>query len=538
MKKYMIIGFSFWVIIALTYCFFVSPFLYNKYSVPLFSQDSAGWISILIGVGTILYCLSKAAEDTDNRALSADKKKALYHSPPKRYLSKEPDGLTIGTFKNNYIRIPFLDSPEHQLIIGAPGDNKSSTILNGIIWNFNFAKDDKRLRSMLVVDVKPELSRKGVFEGRQDIKIINPSQKSSCGFDVFFGLTHSSSDDEIAERCSMIAETAIKDTGSDNVYFAEAARNIFCAFLMYGFVNSKTFGEIIEEVLDASVGDLIAQILTDPRMEDHKKIMRLVREYDGKTSDGFQDVAMTLKKDLGIFDTDSVKACFSKDNPDKVSPVDLVNGTSIFLAIPDYLLTQYASVFRLILNMCMTYIIAQDEATLKDKRPIWVLLDEFPSLLRLPVVVDNGLARGRSKLLQCTLIVQSEGQLDAIYGNNTTRSIKDCCKTTIVFGSNDGPTCKALAERTGMYSESKTSTTTRGGELTGDSSKNESSEYRPAVDIADIQNLPDDGKVLVFAKGGWFICDKAPYYKVPLLSDKSAMIEKQNEEFHHRKSSD
>lgn len=535
MKKNIIIGSSFGVIVALAYYFWGAPYLYNMIKVPLFSPEKAWLLSVALFVGIIMYFLYKSAENPDNRSLSADKRQALNHAPSSKYLSRDPNGFTVGKYHRKYVRLPFLSSPEHQLIIGAPGDGKSTTIENAILWNFNYAAPEDRLCSILAVDVKPELSRKGVYEGREDIKIINPSIMKSCGFDIFYGLTQCSSDDELAERCSMIANTVIKDTGSDNVYFSESARNIFTAFLMYGYRKGFTFGRCIDEMLDAPAEDLIAQILSDEDMNEHKKIKRLIREFDGKSSDGFQDVVMTLKKDLAIFDTDSVKACFAKDNPDKVSPVDLVNGTSIFLAIPDHLLIQYATVFRLILNMCMTHIMAQDESKRKNKRPIWVLIDEAGSIGKLPVLEDV-LARGRSKGIQCSLVIQSEGQLDTTYGRDMAIAIKDCCKTTIVFGSNNVRTCEDLAKRTGMYTESKTSTTTRGGTLSGDSSRNESSEYRPVVDVADIQNLYLNDKVLIFARGDWFIVDKAPYFTIPMLNDKSVEIEKQNAEFHRRNS--
>ena len=485
-----------------------------------------------IFIGLFLYFLNQASENNTNTLKqSSDKVKTLQHAPNNEYLSKVPNGLTIGKYGNKFVRIPFKNSPEHQLIIGAPGDGKSTTIESAIIYDQNFAAPEEKLCSILAVDVKPELSRKGVYEGNDNVRIINPSIMGSCGFDIFYGLTNKTSDDELCDRFSMIANTVIKDSGSDNTYFSEAARNIFTAFLMYGFLTSKNFGECIDEILDAPVEDLIAQILTDERMDSHKRVKRLIREFDGKTSDGFQDVAMTLKKDLGIFDNASVKACFAKDNPKKVSPLDLVNGTSIFLAIPDHLLLQYSTVFRLILNMCMSYIMSLSEATRKNKRPIWVLIDEAGSIGKLPILGDV-LARGRSKGIQCTLIIQSEGQLDATYGRDMCRSIKDCCKTTIVFGSNDVPTCDGLSKRTGTYTEQKTSTTRRGGTFSGDSSTNESSEYRPAVDVADIQNLSRNDKVLIFVKGDWFLCSKTPYYKIPMLHKKSVEIEQLNAEFY------
>ncbi len=536
MKKKLLTSTIFSAILAVAYLIACPLFLqdYAK-SFAILSKDKAPLVSVIVFSLAFLVVYSGTDNNKDVLAQSTSKKKALSHAPSKEFLSKVPNGLTVGMHNGRFVSIPFLNSPEHQLCYGAPGDGKSTTIENPILYYMNFAPAAEKLCSMLVVDVKPELSRKGVYEGREDVKIINPSVLNSTGFHAFYGLSEKSSDDVLAERCTMIAETVIKDTGSDNIYFAEAARNIFTAFLMYGFVTSKKFGECIEEILDAPVEDLIAQILSDSRMEGHPKIKRLIREFDGKTSDGFQDVAMTLKKDLAIFDTESVKACFDPDNPDRVSPEDLINGTSIFLAIPDHLLRQYSTIFRLILNMCMTHIMAQDESKRKDKRPIWVLVDEAGSIGKLPILGDV-LARGRSKGIQCTLIVQSEGQLDATYGHDTARAIKDCCKTTIVFGCNDTQTCKGLSERTGVFAETKISTTSRGSAMSVGSSRSESTEYRPAVDVADIQNLFRNNKVLVFARGDWFLVNKAPYYTVPMLNEKSVEIEKQNAEFRRRNS--
>ena len=515
------------IVCGVAYYLFGANYMYEKLPISLFAQENAWVISVFVFCGFMFAYLRNSLHDRDNRTLSSDKIKALYHEPPKKYLSSKPDGLTVGTHGRKYVRIPFLNSPEHQLIIGAPGDFKSMTIENAIIYDMNFATPEEKLCSMLVVDIKPELQRLGIRPG--EAITINPSVPYSTGFDITYGLTLKSSDDDLYDRFSMIANTIIKDTGSDNLYFAEAARNIFTSFLMYGFIIGRTFGESIDIILEAPVDDLIAQIVTDNRMSNHKRVTRLIKEFDGKTSDGFQDVAMTLKKDLAIFDNTSVKACFSSSNQNRVSPVDLVNGKSIFLAIPDHLFKSYAPVFRLIINTCMTYIMSCDETQRENKRPIWVLIDEAGSIGKLPILEDV-LARGRSKGIQCSLVIQSDAQLDEHYGRDMARTIKDCCKTTIVFGSNNDQMCEALSKRTGVFSESKISTTTRGSSLSEGSSRSESTEYRPAVDVADIQNLSDKNKVLVFAKGTWFIVDKAPYFKIKQFNDKSKEIEKQYKE--------
>lgn len=79
-----------------------------------------------------------------NTDISKDKLKAMYPTVPRRYLSKRPDGFTLGRYKNTYFRLPIdLHDVKHTLIIGAPGSMKSTSIMDSLIWNFNF--EEKKL---------------------------------------------------------------------------------------------------------------------------------------------------------------------------------------------------------------------------------------------------------------------------------------------------------------------------------------------------------------------------------------------------------
>lgn len=62
--------------------------------------------------------------DSSVTSTSKDKRKAQNHPVPPQYVSTQPDGLTIGRRRGKYVRIPFMDSPEHQIIFGAPGSKK------------------------------------------------------------------------------------------------------------------------------------------------------------------------------------------------------------------------------------------------------------------------------------------------------------------------------------------------------------------------------------------------------------------------------
>ena len=70
---------------------------------------------------------------------SRDKRKAMEGRIPREYLSSKPDGFTIGKKGIRYVRLP-VDPKNilHTLVIGSPGSMKSTTLLNSLIYNFNF----------------------------------------------------------------------------------------------------------------------------------------------------------------------------------------------------------------------------------------------------------------------------------------------------------------------------------------------------------------------------------------------------------------
>ena len=448
---------------------------------------------------------------TDN---STDRNKAQYHPVPSKYLSKTPDGFTVGYYyrgpRKMYVRLPFLDSPEHQLILGSPGSNKSTTLLNALIFNFNYANQFDRLRSVLAIDAKPELSKKSVDESRSDIKIINPTIFDSCGFDVWYGLSQHSSDDQIKERSEVIARALIPDLSGDNAHFSGSAQKILSGCLMFGFRKGYSFTDSIIKVMDSSVDNLIAEILADPDMKDHPKILHKIKGFDGNDSDEFASIKDTLEKDLDIFDVDTVQNCFSGD-VEKVTPYDLANGKSIFLAIPDHLLVQYRTVFGMIIELCLKYLMSISEEDLKGQRPVWCLVDEGGTIY-VPSLLDVA-SRGRSKKIQLSVVAQSYSQLEDLYGDRQARSILDCCKTTAVFSCNDTRTARDLSSWTGTYRETKISTHHE-GYIAGYGGQNISEEYRPVMDVSDIKNLEKNAEVLVFAKGDWFLVKKAPFYDI------------------------
>lgn len=253
---------------------------------------------------------------SDN-SLSKDKRKAMYPTIPSRYLSKKPDDFTLGKYHHKYFRLPIdLNDITHCLVIGAPGSFKSSTLLNALIWNFNFAKGKDKF-TVFAMDVKPELARKSVDTRSDQCHVFNPSIKDGWGWDVWYGLNSESTDDEIIERADMLARAIIVNpSNGQNEFFYISAQNLLTCFLSWGFVTGLGFTETIIQVISVPLKDLISTVCFDSNMDGHDAIKDPLRGYDGKTSDGMQDVELTLRQELRIFQTRSVRYQMD-ENPKK-----------------------------------------------------------------------------------------------------------------------------------------------------------------------------------------------------------------------------
>lgn len=451
--------------------------------------------------------------------ISSDKRKAMYPDVPKRYLSKIPDGFTLGKCGRKYFRLP-VDTNDitHACIIGAPGSMKSSTLLNALIYNFNLAKEKF---TVFALDVKPELAKKSIDTSSEQCHVFNPSRFDEWGWDVWYGLNDQSTEDEIIERADSISRSIIVNNNPDsNQFFFQSAQNLLVAFLAWGFVTGLKFTETIVQVISVPLQDLIATVCLDDTMEGHDAITGILKGYDGKESNAMQDIELTLRQELRIFQTKSVRYQFDENNQ-RACPSDLTKKISVFLAIPDNLLKQYAAIFRLITQQVLNYLssIPEWERANEDVSMIWLLIDEFGSIGKIPDILD-ALARLRSRKVSIWLAVQGLSQLDMVYGHDGSRAIIDNTETTLVFSCKDKATAEMISAWCGTYEETKISKNKKPGKMMGGcQSLGESSEFRNVMDVVDIMNLRKNKELLVFDSGNRYLIEKCPYFMVPVLKN-------------------
>ena len=475
-----------------------------------------------------------APSSSQGAGYSRDKKIAMEGKIPKEYLSSKPAGFTIGKKGRRYVRIP-VDPRNilHTLVIGSPGSMKSTTLLNALVYNFNLAKKEEKM-TVFTIDVKPELQRKSVIYDpeRGDVKVIDPSSTSPIyyGWDVYYGLDKTSSDDEVEARADMIARSLIScREGSDNSIFYSTAQNLMVAFLIYGFFSGKGFLDSMLQLMSVPMQDLVASILSDTEMcTVHSQLRLILQAYD--TGEGsnemLKDAEATMHEKLRIFGVSSVQYML-RDNPRKTSPQDLTKGTSIFLSLPDNLLKQYAPLINLITQQVISYLgsIPEWERSEKNVPVIWLLIDEFGSIGHMDV--EGALARFRSRKICIWLCVQGLSQLDDTYGQFGRRSIVTDCECNLIFSSKDDIANKFFSDISGQYRETKISTHHNGASSFSES-RNISSEYRPVYEASDFVQLRKNKKLICFVDGYHFHIDKCPFFQIRELRELSDSIRKEN----------
>ena len=474
---------------------------------------------------------------TDPAGISKDKRTAMEAPVARSYLSAKPNGFTVGKTAGRYVRIP--NDPQnilHTLVVGSPGSWKSTTLLNPLIYNFQFAKPEEKM-TVFAIDVKPELQRKSVAYDPtgEKVRVINPSTCDPIyfGWDAYYGLSKDSTDDQVEERADLIARSLINcKEGSDNEIFYNTARNLMVAFLIYGFFSGKGFLDSMLQLMSMPMKDLIAEILTDKKMiQQHPKLRLILQSYDaaGDKNEMLKDAENTMHEKLRIFGIRSVQYML-RDNPKKASPKDLTNNISIFLSLPDHLLKQYAPLFNMMTQQTLNYLgsIPEWERADRDVPLIWILIDEFGSIGHMDI--EGALARLRSRKVCIWLCCQGLSQLDDTYGQNGRRSIVTDCEATLIFSSKDDVANKFFSEISGQYQETKISKQRNGWSGISSISQNISTEFRPVFDMSDFVKLRKDHKLIGFVDGSHFYIDKCPYFRIKPFLEASEAVKKKNDQ--------
>ncbi len=452
--------------------------------------------------------------ETGLKKESAQKRQAMYPRVPAKLLSKNPEGIILGKDRDRYIRIPKNDI-YHYCIIGGSGAGKTSTVLLDTLL-LNFAGGEKEYQ-VFAIDIKGELHEKSVFKDDTDVLVVNPSDRSSTGWDVFYRLHNNPSDDLIIEAIEEIAQALIINTNPKDAFFVDNARSIFTGLLIYYYKQEMSFIDAVDKILEKDTKTLIADIVKDSSPSD--LFYKYLAKFSGKDAESVEDCIVEMTTPLSVFSKADVKYAL-RDNYRKASPKDLDKGKSIFLAIEENMLETYKSLLRLCTVQALKEMERRSETA---ESPIIFMIDEFARLGRMEGIF-NALATLRSKKVMVMLAFQSLAQCEVIYSKEETRVLTDNCRVKVICEVSDPDTSKTVSEWAGKYREMKE--TLDGGK---DRHKTYTYEDKNIVDSNDLITLLDkDEEILIISGVGYLRPKKCYYFKDDYFSKLAEKVKKYN----------
>ena len=300
-------------------------------------------------------------------------------------------------------------------------------------------------RVCFAIDIKGELYE-NTKDYRANIKVFNPLDDSSCGYDPFYCLHHSHNP---AQEARAIAQAIIPlPPDVKEPFWIESAQNILTAAVLHFSAMGLSFLQTVQQIQGTPPKSLIGELCASPTREAGYFVNSFLG-MDDKTVAG---IISELSKNIVHFITDRnlISALSRRKN---IAPDDLEYGNDIYIQIPEHLLRQWKNLLTLMVNQFLTHFEQREEA---NARPILFLLDEFPRLGKVSAMLD-GLATLRSKKISICLIIQSLAQLDTIYGQNERKVISDTCAYKAILGATDADTQEYFSRLVGTYDKQVTS---------------------------------------------------------------------------------
>lgn len=348
-------------------------------------------------------------------------------------------GVVFGKHKGKYVTMP-ESTDGHILVVGGAGSGKTAGVAIPTLMSWQ--------QRVFAIDVKGELYQKTkVARNEARIKVFNPTDHSTWGYDPFWMLKHSVEVPEEARAlalsiCPLPAE--VKEP-----FWVLSAQNMLTGFLIYFFNFGMSFSEAMRTIKSKPVRKLVAEIMESGDMQ----AIAEVSQFDGMDDKTLSGIFTELSNHITIFATSADLQWALSGEGRCITPEDLENGYDIYCCIPEHKLDQWKELMGM---MCNQFLKSFERRPEGSKTPILFLIDEFPRLGKIETI-SNGLATLRSKKIHIALFVQSKSQLNAIYGKDIAEVIADNCAYKAILKASEPNTQEWCSKLVGTYDKKKLS---------------------------------------------------------------------------------
>ncbi len=439
--------------------------------------------------------------------------KAKYPPIDDEYLSNVPDGLVLAKYGNKYVRYPISKGHARSaIILGTPGSGKSTLLLTTLIYQLHHKlhKGEER-QVFFILDCKPELLRKSSYPGKR-IRELNIQDRSKCGWDPYFNLNSTSTDDEVLSELDVIARALIDCGKNDkNEFFYSSARSIFKFLCLAEYKKGCSFIQSVNHIMDASLMVKIQDVLESAEGKPELiKVIKGLNGYVGKKGEAMESIENTLRENMEIFQRDNTQY-FLDGNPRKMSPKALEKKISVAFTIKTTQIKDYKTILRLVVMQLLHFLEDRDEDT---SHLITLVIDEAYRLGLINWI--DFLSVCRSKQVACILAFQSLSQMMSVWSKEDTDSLLEMVSVIAILSCASSTTAKMVCDWAGEYLAEKYSFSV-GGKNDGQTTK--SYEAKKVLEPKDLMDIKKKDEIILFLDGTYYRAkvDRAKYFNISKL---------------------
>ena len=245
-------------------------------------------------------------------------------------------------------------------------------------------------------------------------------------------------EDTLFEMCSGLFSSLIDDAG-DNVYFAQAARDVFVALVTAMVRDSAArTNEDIRMIVGGMTIAQMHELLDRPGNED----LRGAKHYIAKEGSNSTMATMAFMQQVI---QESFRSSFGKPGDFSIRKFVRAKGThALFLEYDVASGTMLAPIFKVMLDVAMKEAMGRGRVSGR----VFFVLDEFALLPEL-THLSNGLNFGRSLGLRFIVGTQNIKQVQQMYGHELAASVLSAFGTVLAFRLFDGESRGFVQDRFG-----------------------------------------------------------------------------------------
>ena len=407
-------------------------------------------------------------------------------------------GTVVGVHRG---RLLTFDGPEHQLVAGASRSGKGvgHVVPTLLCWP----------GSALAYDVKGELWEATAGSRYQTCLFFKPTRADGAHYNPLLEVRKGPH--EVRDVQNLVEQLVNPDGGKRTLDVWDQNASQFLVGLVLHVLYAepeKHLGRVRDLLLDFDA--TCAAMMTTPHRVDpatgetqvYPEVARVARSLLGQAERFRSSVRGTAEGYLTLWADEVVREVTSRSDFAAGDLMCLEKPVTLYLQPPPSDAARVRPLVRLVLSQ-VTRALLESRTADACGRPkhhrLLVLLDEFPTLGRLPSFADS-LRQMAGYGLKAQRVVQSFNDVAEQYGPHDT--IVDNCHVLCCFASADTGTCRRVRTMTGEAVEYRESYSAPQAGLTtgGRRSVSQSEHVRPLLTPGQARTLPYDQQ-LVFVTG-------------------------------------